>query len=59
MADFEEFSIGDMHPVVQPDQILSKNEDVEDNSVKKGIAEEFDALDMMVPGGSTYTDVES
>ena len=59
MADFEEFSIGNMHPVVQPDQILSKNEDVEDNSVKKGIAEEFDALDMMVPGGSTYTDVES
>ena len=59
MADFEEFSIGNMHPVVQPDQILSKNEDVEDDSVKKGIAEEFDALDMMVPGGSTYTDVES
>ena len=42
MADFEEFSIGNMHPVVQPDQILSKNEDVEDNSVKKGIAEEFE-----------------
>lgn len=59
MADFEEFSIGNMHPVVQPDQILSKNEDAENDSIKKGISEEFDALDMMVPGGSTYTDVES
>lgn len=50
--DFEEFCIGNMKPVVQPDQILSKNETTDECSddISSGIAKEFDALDMMVPG---------
>lgn len=52
--EIEEFSIGNMHPVVQPDQILSKNGSVDnpykEDNTSDAVGKEFEALDMVVPG---------
>lgn len=59
--EYEEFSVGNMAPVVRPDQVLSKNQNTEEYSddISKGIANEFDALDMMVPGSSVTENDET